>query len=114
MRSKQNKPILQRRPAAKKAIAIDHSRNTWTPAMAAAWAGIPTRTLYRLLRAGNVPSIPIGESQSQEWSNSHTGTRERACFRYMIPRAAFIRYWENIGSTTPINYADSKAPLNAA
>jgi hypothetical protein len=82
--------------------------------MAAAWAGIPARALYRLLRAGNVPSIPIGESQSQDWSNSRTGTRERACYRYMIPRTAFIRWWESIGIQTTLNYSESKQPLSAA
>jgi len=103
----------KRRRLSKTAIAIDHSRNTWTPQMAAAWAGMPLRTLYRLLRAGTVPAIPIGDSVSQDWAPSRTGTRERACARYMIPRTAFIRWFEGIGAPAP-NIDTRNPPLTAA
>jgi hypothetical protein len=90
-------------------VAVDHNRNTWSPAMAAAWSGIPTRTLYRMLRDGNVPCIPIGDSQTQKWPFAHDGKRRRACFRFMIPRVAFMRWYENIGKPAdPDNTADGK------
>lgn len=73
-------------------------RNTWTVVMAAEWAGIPTRTLYRLLRDGVVPSIQLGDPQEQQWPSAHDGKRKRACYRFLIPRQAFIRAWENLGN----------------
>lgn len=72
-------------------------KNSWSPAEAAAWAGIPVRTLYRLLREGVVPSLPMGDAQEQKFPNANNGKRKRACFRYVIPRVAFIRWWESIG-----------------
>lgn len=83
---------LVRQPA-----ALDFERNSWTPKIAAAWAGMPERTLYRLLRDGAVPCLPMGESQIQNWPRAHDQKRRRACFRYVIPRVAFIRWWESIG-----------------
>jgi hypothetical protein len=81
--------------------ALDFERQTWTPAMAAEWSGIPYRTLYRLLREGLIPCIPVGESQTQKWPNAKSGKRERACFRFMIPRVAFINWLESIGKPDP-------------
>jgi hypothetical protein len=82
--------------------------NTWSVTQAAAWAGIPTRTLYQMLRASiGVPCISLGERQEQQWPKAHDGKRRRACFRYMIPRVAFIKYWENI--SRPESTASSSA-----
>ena len=80
-----------------KSAALDFERNSWTPKIAAAWAGMPERALYRLLREGAVPCLPMGESQIQNWPRAHDKKRRRACFRYVIPRVAFIRWWESIG-----------------
>jgi hypothetical protein len=77
--------------------ALDFERNSWTPKIAAAWAGVPERTLYRLLRDGAVPCLPMGESQDQKWPKAHDGKRRRTCFRFLIPRVAFIKWWESIG-----------------
>jgi hypothetical protein len=41
--------------------------------------------------------IPIVDSQTQKWPGTRDGKRRRACFRYMIPRLAFMRWYENIG-----------------
>jgi hypothetical protein len=81
--------------------ALDFERQTWTPAMASEWSGIPYRTLYRLLREGLVPCIPIGESQTQKWPKGKTGKRSRACFRFVIPRVSFINWLESIGKPDP-------------
>jgi hypothetical protein len=72
-------------------------KNSWTPGEAAKWANIPTRTLYRLLREGAVPSLAMGEAQTQQFPNARNGKRKRSCFRYVIPRVAFIKWWESIG-----------------
>jgi hypothetical protein len=71
--------------------------------MAAAWAGIPPRTLYRLLRAyeKEIPCLRIGESQEQRWPRAHDGKRNRACFRYIIPAKAFMTWWETLGKPEP-------------
>ena len=55
--SRTQRPVTtskRRRLTAKELEAMNCERNTWTPRMAAEWAGIPLRTLYRLL--GHVPS----------------------------------------------------------
>lgn len=80
-------------------LMVDYTRNTWTVAMAAAWAGIPQGTLYRLLREGIVPCIRMGAAQTQRFSTAKNGTRERSCYRFVIPRVAFMKAWETIGNT---------------
>jgi hypothetical protein len=45
---------------------IDFNKNTWSVRTAAAWAGIPERTLYKLLRAGALPCIAMGDLQEQK------------------------------------------------
>ena len=77
--------------------ALDFERNSWTPKIAAAWAGMPERTLYRLLREGVVPCLPMGESQVQKWPDAGDGKRRRSCFRFLIPAKAFRTWWENMG-----------------
>jgi hypothetical protein len=79
---------------------IDFTKNTWSVPMAAAWAGIPTRTLYKLLRDGVVPSIQMGERQTQQLPSAHDGKRRRTCYRFLIPRVAFMTAWERLGSGT--------------
>jgi hypothetical protein len=82
----------------KQPIALDlEHRNSWTPKMAANWAGMPERALYRLLREGVVPCLPMGGSQTQNWPKARDKQRRRACFRYVIPRVAFIRWFETLG-----------------
>jgi hypothetical protein len=78
--------------------SIDFTKNTWSVRMAAAWAGVPVRTLYRMLRAGMMPCVAMGESQTQKLSRAKLGKRERRCYRFIIPRAAFVKAWENLGS----------------
>jgi hypothetical protein len=74
-----------------------HQRNTWTVGQAAEWAQVPTRTMYKLLRDGVVPSIPMGACQTQQLPGARDGKRRRTCYRYLIPRAAFVKAWENLG-----------------
>jgi hypothetical protein len=71
--------------------------NSWTVPMCAAWSGMPQRTIYRLLRDGRIPSIPMGVAQTQAWPAARDGKRPRSCYRFIIPRVAFIRWFENIG-----------------
>jgi hypothetical protein len=80
--------------------AIDFSKNTWSVKTAALWAGIPTRTLYRMLREGMLPCIAMGDLQQQRLSKARSGKRTRKCYRFIIPRAAFMRAWESIGAAT--------------
>ncbi|MGA7235936.1 MAG: hypothetical protein WBY44_09660 [Bryobacteraceae bacterium] len=73
------------------------TKNTWSVKEAALWAGVPERTLYRLLRKGIVPCILMGERQTQDWPSAHDGKRRRACYRFLIPRQAFMTAWETLG-----------------
>jgi hypothetical protein len=74
-------------------------KNIWSSNDAAEWSGIKHRTLLRLLREGLVPVIPVGRTQQQQMGN---GTlRRRACRTYVIPRKAFIKWFENIGAPDP-------------
>jgi hypothetical protein len=75
--------------------AADLKRNTWTVQQAANWAGLSNRTLYPMLRAGLVPSIQIGDEQTQSLPNARTGERKRKCYRFVIPRVAFMKAWES-------------------
>jgi hypothetical protein len=62
---------------------------------------MPLRTLYRLLRQRVVPCIPVGEPQTQREKPGskrwRTGKRQRTCYRFVIPRVAFMKWYENIG-----------------
>jgi hypothetical protein len=84
----------ERRPIAD----IDHTRNTWNVKMAAAWAGIPERSLYKLLRASALPCIAMGDIQFQNLPKAKSGKRVRKCYRFIIPRVAFMKAWENLSS----------------
>jgi hypothetical protein len=97
-----SKPVAKKKTEKpeRPAPLIDHTRNTWSVKMAARWAGVPERTLYRMLRAGIVPCIPMGESQTQEWPSARDGKRRRTCYRFLIPRQSFIRAWETLGIDT--------------
>lgn len=79
--------------------ALLHQTNTWTPEQAAEWSGIQYRTLLRLLKEGLVPTIPIGRTQSQNMGKGKP--RRRACAKFIIPRVAFQRWFENIGAPDP-------------
>jgi hypothetical protein len=76
-----------------------HQKNNWTPLEAAEWSGIAHRTLLRLLKEGLVPAIPIGAPQNQKLANGKR--RRRACSKFVIPRKAFIRWFENVGLPDP-------------
>jgi hypothetical protein len=77
---------------------IDFSKNTWTVKETARWAGVPERTLYRMLRAGVLPCIAMGDMQEQKLSKAKSGKRVRKCYRFVIPRVAFMKAWENLSS----------------
>jgi hypothetical protein len=77
---------------------IDFNKNTWSVRTAAVWAGIPERTLYKLLRAGVLPCIAMGDIQFQNLKTAKSGKRVRKCYRFVIPRVAFMKAWENLGS----------------
>lgn len=92
-----NKPATKRRKSPEAAIALMR-KNRWSAQEASAWSGIPTRTLYRLLREGVAPSIPMGDPQVQRLDVARNGQRRRSCFRFLIPRVAFMRWYEGIGA----------------
>ena len=89
-KARKNRSRSQRLPL------LDFKRNSWTVKIAARWAGIPERTLYRLLREGVVPCLRMGETQIQSFRQARNGKRRRICFRFIIPRVAFIHWWEGI------------------
>jgi hypothetical protein len=99
-----HKSRVTQRQASHPAVAVLELKNTWTPIEAATWSGIPRRSLYRLLRDGIAPSIPMGEAQVQRWDKARDGKRRRSCFKYVVPRVAFIRWFEGIGG----RFADSR------
>src|SRR5215469_6416415 len=86
-----SRKVRENQPLIKRPIPLDLKRNSWTPKMAAEWAGMPERALYRLLRDGVVPCLPMGGRQTQNFPKAGDKQRRRACFRYVIPRVAFIR-----------------------
>jgi hypothetical protein len=81
--------------------------NLWTPKQAAEWSGIKYRTLLRLLREGVVPCIPVGAAQAQKMRDRKR--RLRACRTFLIPRVAFIRWFENIGAPDPSTIGSTAA-----
>ena len=75
---------------------------------AAEWSGIEYRTLLRLLKEGLVPTIPIGKAQAQNMGEGKR-RRRRACAKYLIPRVAFMRWFENIGAPDPGSIGNTAA-----
>ena len=73
----------------KKFTKADLTRTSWSVRQASAWSGIPLRTLYGMLADGLVPSVPVNPHHIPR-----AGARTRKCFRYVIPRAAFQRWFE--------------------
>jgi hypothetical protein len=76
--------------------ALLHQVNNWTPVQASEWSGIRYRTLLRLLKEGLVPSIQVGDAQNQEMPDGKR--RRRAASTWVIPRVAFMKWFENIGA----------------
>jgi hypothetical protein len=81
-----------------RSLAALNQRNSWTVAEAAGWSGIPLRSLYALLKQGSIPCLSLGESQTQQWDKASDGKRRRSCFRFIIPRVAFIKWFEGIST----------------
>jgi hypothetical protein len=90
----------ERDPEADVITAVDMASNTWSVAMAAKWCGIPYRTLLRMCQQGRCPAIPIGEGGNQKWPAAKNGRRRRSCFKFMVPRVSFMRWFESIGRET--------------
>ena len=76
--------------------AKDYGRASWTPRIASAWSGIPSRVLYRLLEAGVVPCVMAGRSRTQNFPLARDGKRTRECFKYVIPAESFRRWFNNL------------------
>ena len=74
---------------------------------AAEWSGIQYRTLLRLLKEGLVPTIPVGKAQTQNMGKGKR--RRRACAKFLIPRVAFMRWFENIGAPDPSSIGNTAA-----
>jgi hypothetical protein len=82
--------------------------------MAAAWSGLSSRAIYRLVRTGRIPSIATGAPQIQDLPAARNGTRPRSCFRFIIPRVAFIKWFESIESSTIIGEPAASPGATAA
>jgi hypothetical protein len=76
--------------------------NTWSVKEAALWCGIPERSLYRLLRAAVLPCIAMGDLQEQKLPKARSGKRVRKCYRFVIPRVAFMKAWEGFTGSTGV------------
>ncbi len=87
--------------------ALFYQKNNWTPQEASEWSGIKYRTLLKLLREGLVPTIPIGKSLTHKMPNGKR--RRRACHTYLIPRVAFMRWYENLGAPDPSSIGNTAA-----
>ena len=74
----------------------DYGRASWTPRIASAWSGIPSRVLYRLLEVGVVPCVMAGRSRTQNFPLARDGKRTRECFKYVIPAESFRRWFNNL------------------
>lgn len=73
--------------------------NTWTPKQAAEWAGIPYRLLLEFLAEGLLPAIPVGPPKTQAMPGGKK--RNRRVAKWIIPREAFIRAWQNFTVREP-------------
>jgi hypothetical protein len=82
-------------------------KNNWSSFDASEWSGIKHRTLLKLLREGLVPSIPVGKTQQQQMRNGKV--RRRACGTYLIPRKAFVKWFENIAAPDPSSIGTTAA-----
>jgi hypothetical protein len=91
---------------------IDHAlllqKNNWVAQEAADWSGIEYRTLLKLLKAGLVPTIPIGKPQVHNMGKGKR-RKHRACSKFIIPRVAFMRWFENIGAPGPDGIGNTAA-----
>jgi hypothetical protein len=85
---------------AKKVLTLETlaRKNSWNPVEAAFWANIPLRTFYDMLRQGAIPVLPMGNRQDQKYPRARSGKRRRACFRYVIPAKAFMRWFESLSA----------------
>ena len=68
--------------------------NLWTVKEASRWSGISYRALLLLLNDGLAPCLRVGEPQIQKMGRRKS--RRRVCARYLVPRVAFQKWFENI------------------
>ena len=73
--------------------------NVWSPHQAAQWAGVPHRRLLDFFHDGLLPAIPIGVSQTQKMQGGRK--RKRRVSKWIVPRLAFIKAWENFSGPPP-------------
>lgn len=67
--------------------------NTWTSQQAAEWAGINHRLLLDFFDRGLLPAIRVGPPITQKMA--YGKKRRRRASKFVVPRLAFIRAWEN-------------------
>jgi len=77
----------------------------WTAKEAADWVGLNYRTALKLFRDGVAPCIPIGAPTAQNMGKGRK-KRKRTCGRYLVPKKAFIAWFETLrpaqeGSPSP-------------
>jgi hypothetical protein len=84
--------------AIKKKLTFNDAANAWTAQEAAAWSEIPYRVLLRMFKSGEAPCLRLGDPQKQ---NMGTGRqkRRRTCGRFLVPRAAFVTWFETLAPT---------------
>src|SRR5689334_10867013 len=79
-------------------METSHDINGWTAQEASRWSKIPYRPLLRMFQRGEAPCIPLGDPQEQNMGRGRK-KRRRACARYLVPKAAFINWFESIQPT---------------
>jgi hypothetical protein len=79
--------------------------NVWSTEEAARWAGVNERLLHDWLSRGLLPAIAVGKPHTHKMKD---GTRRhRRVYKWLVPKQAFIKAWENF---RPVKVARRRRP----
>jgi hypothetical protein len=81
--------------ATTKKLTTNGDANAWTAQEASAWAKIPYRALLRMFKNGEAPCLWLGDPQEQRMGRGRK-KRRRACGRFLVPKTAFVHWYESI------------------
>lgn len=84
--------------------------NGWSIQQASDWSRIPEKSLYEMAVAGTIPCIRLGEAQEQRMPSARSGRRYRRYSRIVIPKAAFVRWFENLEADGSASVAEKAMP----
>jgi len=72
------------------------SARLWTLPDSADWSGIPYKILLRLVKAGVIQAVTIGDKVKQTMPNGQR--RVRACAKFLILSKPFITWVDGLGA----------------